>query len=123
MELLLNHPIRRIIIYNILLFIIMTIIYIIIEKSYHGSFKYSEEPDNKNINIGDIIYFSLITHTTIGYGDIIPKTGLAKFFVCLHGFIVLVINLALIWVSVKEGIGDKVEEIKGSIQESLSLQV
>lgn len=45
----------------------------------------------------DYIYFSVITSTTIGYGDINPVTDLGKFFVCVQSimvvaFIVLFLN-------------------------------
>ncbi|MCD6012665.1 MAG: putative transrane protein of unknown function [Flavipsychrobacter sp.] len=45
----------------------------------------------------DYIYFSVVTSTTIGYGDINPVTGLGKLFVCIQSvmvvaFIVLFLN-------------------------------
>lgn len=42
------------------------------------------------LNLANAMYFSIVTMTTTGYGDIIPKSGLAKFIVCvqiLFGFL------------------------------------
>ena len=36
---------------------------------------------NMNDSYLDHIYFSLVTSTTVGYGDIVPRTNLAKFIV------------------------------------------
>lgn len=36
---------------------------------------------NMNNSYLDSIYFSLVTSTTVGYGDIVPRTDLAKFVV------------------------------------------
>ena len=42
---------------------------------------------DKNINIIDFIYFSSITTTTIGYGDILPNSKLVRIMVILHSII------------------------------------
>jgi hypothetical protein len=34
------------------------------------------------LDLGDALYFSTVSMTTTGYGDISPKSGLAKFVVC-----------------------------------------
>lgn len=36
------------------------------------------------LNLGNALYFSVVSMTTTGYGDISPKSGLAKFCVCLQ---------------------------------------
>jgi hypothetical protein len=36
------------------------------------------------LNLGDALYFSTVSVTTTGYGDISPKSGLAKFVVCVQ---------------------------------------
>lgn len=42
------------------------------------------------LNLGNALYFSIVSMTTTGYGDISPKSGVAKFVVCvqiLFGFL------------------------------------
>lgn len=36
------------------------------------------------LNLGNALYFSIVSMTTTGYGDISPKSGWAKFLVCLQ---------------------------------------
>jgi uncharacterized membrane protein (UPF0182 family) len=36
------------------------------------------------LNLGNALYFSVVSMTTTGYGDISPKSGWAKFVVCLQ---------------------------------------
>ena len=36
------------------------------------------------LDLGDALYFSIVSMTTTGYGDISPKSGWAKFIVCLQ---------------------------------------
>ena len=42
---------------------------------------------DKNIGIIDFIYFSSITTTTIGYGDIIPNSTFVRIIIILHSII------------------------------------
>jgi hypothetical protein len=50
--------------------------------SYAGSYHFVEWIDEKGqplqMSIWDNIYFSVVTFTTLGYGDITPKTNLLK---------------------------------------------
>ena len=60
----------------------------------YGSFHLLNDQAYK---VMDYIYFSIITSTTIGYGDIYPVTSVAKMVVCTHAlmtvsFIVLFLN-------------------------------
>lgn len=36
------------------------------------------------LDLGDAVYFSIVTMTTTGYGDIIPRSGSAKFLVSIQ---------------------------------------
>jgi hypothetical protein len=36
------------------------------------------------LNLGNALYFSIVSMTTTGYGDISPRSGPAKFIVCLQ---------------------------------------
>ena len=57
----------------------------------------------------DYIYFSIVTSTTIGYGDIHPVTDLGKIFVCIQAFLVLAFILLFL-----NFFGSKVETIHRS---------
>jgi hypothetical protein len=50
------------------------------------------------LNLGEALYFSIVTMTTTGYGDISPKSGLAKFAVSvqiLFGFLYTVLFFSI----------------------------
>lgn len=39
---------------------------------------------NKKLNFFDSLYYSIITHTTVGYGDFYPDSVLSKILTCIH---------------------------------------
>ena len=41
----------------------------------------------ENLPIGQGVYFSMITSTTVGFGDIAPKTGLGQFIAVLIAYV------------------------------------
>jgi len=49
---------------------------------YPGSFQLGTNSTDRQ---SDLIYFSLVTLTTIGYGDIVPLTGEARMLAALEG--------------------------------------
>ena len=60
-----------------------SVLYVYIERQDNDAF-------STDLNLANAMYFSIVTMTTTGYGDIIPKSGLAKFIVCvqiLFGFL------------------------------------
>ncbi len=60
-----------------------SVLYLYIVRQDNGAF-------SADLKLADAMYFSIVTMTTTGYGDIIPKSGLAKFVVCvqiLFGFL------------------------------------
>ena len=65
----------------ITVFVFATIYFILGKKNFNGI------ADNNNFT--DYIYFSFITTSSIGYGDITPKTKIAKFFVVLQAITTL----------------------------------
>ena len=50
---------------------------------------------NKMNGFIDNLYFSIITHATIGYGDISPKSKFGKLLVIFHTFFMLLANIML----------------------------
>jgi len=50
---------------------------------------------SKDLSYFDSLYFSSITNFTIGYGDILPQTNLAKFAVISQALVFLIIILAV----------------------------
>ncbi len=58
----------------LLMAIMWTFIYRVIETAHPGSFTIPTTDINERMRF---IYFSLVTITTLGYGDIVPKTSLA----------------------------------------------
>lgn len=60
-----------------------SVLYVYIARRNAGAF-------STELNLGDALYFSIVSMTTTGYGDISPKSGLAKMAVCaqiLFGFL------------------------------------
>lgn len=77
----------------LLVIVIFTNIFSIIYSYNHNAFQLN----NNGIPYLDLLYFSFVTFTTLGYGDILPLTYLAKFsaviesfmFTCIIAFVVL----------------------------------
>jgi hypothetical protein len=63
--------------------LIWALFYSIIEFFDPGSFRYSGSP-TLLLSDSDLIYYSFVTITTLGYGDIVPATIHAKSFVIVE---------------------------------------
>lgn len=63
--------------HNIILIIIFCFLYQIISTLEPRSF-------TKALSLFDSLYFSFTTQSTVGYGDITPKTILARFTTMIH---------------------------------------
>ena len=60
-----------------------SLLYVYLARQDAGAF-------SADLNLGDALYFSVVTMTTTGYGDILPRSGLAKLMVSsqiLFGFL------------------------------------
>ena len=73
--------------FNIALIFIFTIIYKILDIIDSDSF-------SKRLSVYDSFYFSSISTFTIGYGDITPKSKIAKLAVILNTMIFWIIAIA-----------------------------
>ena len=71
--------IKTIFIVNLLSVFFFAIIYIII-----GSFGNQFNHTSKTLNLLDAIYLSMTIQSSVGFGDITPKTKVAKFFVLIQ---------------------------------------
>ena len=60
-------------------------LYNLMEAIYPASFVQAGAPVGSRVPRAALLYFSLITLTTVGYGDIVPVTPVARVFVALEG--------------------------------------
>jgi len=66
--------------------IVMAFVYDAVELLVPGSFAFTTLTDNyTNHSFADFIYFSFVTQTTLGYGDMVPLGPVAKSFVIFQG--------------------------------------
>ena len=70
---------------NVILIIIFSIIYSLIMLN-------DEREDHFN-TIEDVIYFTVTTHFTVGFGDLSPQTTMGRIAMILHVFLVWVVNM------------------------------
>jgi voltage-gated potassium channel Kch len=78
----------KIFLYNILLVIIFAAIYYIVDHSV------DYKTHNKKLSLIDSLYFSIVTQTTLGFGDIVPTHSLTRIIViiqclCIMGLLYL----------------------------------
>ena len=66
----------------LLLGLLWTTLYLAIDSLYPGSIQIVSRPSGRET---DLLYFSLITLSTIGYGDIVPLSGEARIVAALEG--------------------------------------
>ena len=75
-----------------------------------GSFAEKGLPPGSHISRHSLIYFSLVTLTTLGYGDIVPVTPPARMFAALEsvtGVLYIAITVARLVASYESDAGDK----------------
>lgn len=69
------------VIYHFLAILIFAIAYYIMHKHIPNAFKYDKEAE-KDLDVMDFFYFSLVTQSTVGYGDITPVHNIPRM-VCM----------------------------------------
>ncbi len=90
-----------------------------------GSIMYVvEQGDNGFFNIPLSIYWAVITLTTVGYGDIVPVTGLGQFiatFIMLLGYSIIAIPTGIVSVEISKSVGERYSKnmVCGYCEESL----
>lgn len=80
-----NKNITSVLIINFIIFLLFAIIY----------YDFKTEFSNMN-DLVDAIYFTSMTQSTVGYGDIVPKTRKMKCVVAVHHIIIILLALRLI---------------------------
>ena len=68
----------------LIIIVVFAIIYRLIDVIDYNGFKYNNEMNNVFDILVNWIYFSVITFTTVGYGDIVPVSNIAKIFVSIE---------------------------------------
>jgi len=59
--------------------LLWTALYLFLDQIHPGSFAYSGVKDSTELlTFPDLLYFSFVTLTTTGYGDVVPVTGHAR---------------------------------------------
>ena len=95
--------------------IFIFMVFVLILVLLLGSIMYVVE-DGKNgfYSIPLSIYWAVITLTTVGYGDIVPVTGLGKFiatFIMLLGYSIIAIPTGIVSAELARGKSDKITTI------------
>lgn len=74
-------------IFNLILIVAFSIIYKVIDIFDKNAF-------SQPLQYTDSLYFASITNFTLGYGDILPKSILAKTAVVIHSFLFWMVAIA-----------------------------
>ena len=63
---------------HVIFFSFMTIVYRLFPGGFEKHFKYSDDTKKGPATWIDILYYNATVYSTVGYGDVIPITSLAK---------------------------------------------
>jgi hypothetical protein len=73
-------------------------LHILILFIFYGVYRHNvNEFTLVNTNTGETIdkkhmwYYALVTHSTLGYGDVLPKTNKGRMLVSIHVFLVIIL--------------------------------
>ncbi len=82
---------------SIILFYILGFAYLYFNISRDTTTLHFDVPDHmERVTYGDMVYYSMVTFSTIGYGDITPITPIAKLVVSIEIFLGMLINILFI---------------------------
>lgn len=59
-------------------FCFMTLVYKFFPGGFENNFKYNDDAKKGPVTWIDVIYYNATVYSTVGYGDVIPTTSLAK---------------------------------------------
>jgi hypothetical protein len=80
---------------NLIMIGLALMMYSIILRATPSSLVYPNE-NHRNIDWTELPYFTIITHSTVGYGDIIPTTTLMRSAITLHLLCLIVVNALVV---------------------------
>ena len=84
------------IIYIIVYLLILSCIYYFLDQYSSENIFFIRDSNENKISFWKAVYFTIITQSTIGYGDIVPKSSLTRFLVSFQALstILLVIYIS-----------------------------
>ena len=81
-----NRSTKNLLLNNLVTILLFYVIYVITSNLNPANYTIPLDPFNA-------LYFTVTTHSTVGYGDIGPKTSLGKAIVCSHLICILLLSL------------------------------
>ena len=79
---------------NMIMIVVALAVYSIILWRNPHALVYTDT--KKPITPREVFYFTIITHSTVGYGDIIPNTELMRIAITLHILCLVVVNALVV---------------------------
>jgi hypothetical protein len=83
-----SHRILNAVLKGVAIYIILTLVFGLLYFLF-GSLDFKSTAGGKTVHFLDYIYFSAVTFTTIGYGDIVPKAGAGQVIVFIESCVEL----------------------------------
>lgn len=78
-----------------LIILIFAIIYSFFDHTHWNGIDVNDEANNYYKRIFNRLYYSMVTWSTIGYGDITPKSVIVRFIFMIQ--VVILLLLAFVW--------------------------
>jgi hypothetical protein len=85
----LSHRIRNAVLYGVAIYITVTLVFGLLYY-FSDSLDFRSASEFNTFHFLDYIYFSAVTFTTIGYGDIVPEAGAGHFLVLIESCLELI---------------------------------